>query len=289
MLLVYVINAEFVLRTMKTNVANTEKTIEVAESENGAQDATESDDIESTNGLTQRDAILINEDFAQIRLRKNSTNVLPAYEEYVDEGQSSKSKAYQFSKHGFSSFVRHEIAYIRKIVRYLMIGYCVLGETNRSFCFLYQKLMVVWIHQSVLVIFVYSNVSIEKNNKYLLGRVVQFSFLSGSKRDRHYTSTCVDMTKESFKTIGAFANWYIGVYSDSSHVDQFLPFMPFENFFSIGYLPMDQYVNTVSDECLVKVIDFSFGIPYVEITKNIPNWYKELTLENKSYRNKICV
>ena len=55
-------------------VANTEKTIEVAENKNEAQHATESDDIESTNRLIQRDAILINEDFAQIRLRKNSPN-----------------------------------------------------------------------------------------------------------------------------------------------------------------------------------------------------------------------
>ena len=44
-----------------------------------------------------------------------------------------------------------------------------------------------------------------KKPKYLLGRVVQFSYLSGSKRDRQYTSTYVDMTKENFKTIGAFA------------------------------------------------------------------------------------
>ena len=70
-----------------------------------------------------------------------------------------------------------------------------------------------------------------KKNKYLLGRVVHFSYLSGSKRDRHYTSTYVDMTKEIFKTIGAFVNWYIGVYSDASHMDQVLPFMPFENIF----------------------------------------------------------
>ena len=117
----------------------------------------------------------------------------------------------------------------RKIVK-SNDGYCVLGETNRSICFLYQKLMMVWIHQSVLVIFVYSNVSIEEK-KYLLGRVVHFSYLSGSKLDRHYTSTYVDMTKEIFKTIGAFVNWYIGVYSDASHMDQVLPFMPFENFF----------------------------------------------------------
>ena len=128
-----------------------------------------------------------------------------------------------------------------------------------------------------------------KNPKYLLGRVVQFSYLSGSKRDRQYTSTYVVMTKESCNTIGAFANWYIGVYSDSSHVIQVLPFIPFENFFSTGYLPMDQYVNTISDECLVSVIDVSFGIPYVEITKIIPNWFKELTLENKSHWNMIYV
>ena len=102
-------------------VANTENTIGVAENENEAQDATESDDIETTNRLTQRDAILINEDFAQIRLRKVSTNGPPAYEEYLDEGQSSKSKTYQFSKHGFSSFVRYENAYIRKTTALYLI------------------------------------------------------------------------------------------------------------------------------------------------------------------------
>ena len=125
---------------------------------------------------------------------------------------------------------RYENAYIRKATAlYLiqencqvsMIGYCVLGETNRSICFLYQKLIVVWIHQSVLGIFVYSNVSIEKN-KHLLGRVIHFSYLSGSKRDSQYTSTYVDMTKERFKTIGALF--------------RFIPRGPSSSFFAVRKL-----------------------------------------------------
>ena len=103
--------------------------------------------------------------------------------------------------------------------------------------------------------------------------------MDGSKRDRQYSSNYVDMTKDSYKKIGLFANWYIGVYSDSFHAMQVLLFKPLEDVFRIGYLPMEQYISTVDDGSLSYVNDFSFGIPYAKITKVIPNWFKELTLE----------
>ena len=122
---------------------------------------------------------------------------------------------------------RYENAYIRKATAlYLIQENCQVSNdrllrVRRDQPFLYQKLIVVWIHQSVLGIFVYSNVSIEKN-KHLLGRVIHFSYLSGSKRDSQYTSTYVDMTKERFKTIGALF--------------RFIPRGPSSSFFAVRKL-----------------------------------------------------
>ena len=45
--------------------------------------------------------------------------------------------------------------------------------------------------------------------KYIVGRVIQFSYLLGNKRERQYSANYVDLSKDSYKTIGVFANWYI--------------------------------------------------------------------------------
>ena len=119
----------------------------------------------------------------------------------------------------------------------------------------------------------------KKQKMYLVGRVIQFSYLSGSKKERQYSSDFVDMTKESFKNIGLFANWFIGVYSNEFHGMQILPFKPLEDLFTIGYMSMEQYISTIDDESLIYLEDFSFGIPYAEITKIVPKWFNELTLE----------
>ena len=44
--------------------------------------------------------------------------------------------------------------------------------------------------------------------KLLDGRIIQFSYMTGNKRERQYPSGFVDMTKPSFTTIGVFANWF---------------------------------------------------------------------------------
>ena len=44
--------------------------------------------------------------------------------------------------------------------------------------------------------------------KVIIGRVIQFSYLDGGKRERQYSSSYVDMSLESHKNIGVFANWF---------------------------------------------------------------------------------
>ena len=41
-----------------------------------------------------------------------------------------------------------------------------------------------------------------------MGRVVQFSYIEGNNRQHEYSSMYVDLTKDSYKSIGAFANWF---------------------------------------------------------------------------------
>ena len=106
---------------------------------------------------------------------------------------------------------------------------------------------------------------------YLIGRVTQFSYLHGSKRGRQYSSNYVDMSQNSYKEIGLFANWYIGLYSNSFHTLQILPFKPLKDVFTIGYVSMEQYVSTIDEDSLVYVNNFSFGLQYSEMTKILPN------------------
>ena len=46
--------------------------------------------------------------------------------------------------------------------------------------------------------------------KCLLGRIIQFSYLTGAKKERQYSSNFVDLSKESYKSIGVYANWFQG-------------------------------------------------------------------------------
>ena len=45
----------------------------------------------------------------------------------------------------------------------------------------------------------------------LVGRVVQFSYLLGTKRQRQFSNGSVDLEKDSASNIGVYANWFYGV------------------------------------------------------------------------------
>ena len=100
--------------------------------------------------------------------------------------------------------------------------------------------------------------------KYIVGRVIQFSYLLGNKRERQYSANYVDLSKDSYKTIGVFATWYKG--SFRCHDEHVLPFNPFGHVFTTGYLSMEQYLASIDISVLKTKKDASFAIPFGEIS-----------------------
>ena len=143
---------------------------------------------------------------------------------------------------GFTAFVEYENAYIRKSTAlYLIQENCQVSNDRLLRVMRDQPSHLISVPDTSTGLVRSSAQSgdlcifrrIDKK-KYLTGRVIQISYLDGSKRDRQYSSPYVDMTKDSHKSIGVFANWYIGVYSNSLHATQILPFRLLDGSFSIG-------------------------------------------------------
>ena len=118
-------------------------------------------------------------------------------------------------------------------------------------------------------------------DKYLVGRVVQFSYLTGSKKQRQYSSDYVDLTKVSCKNIGVLENWFQGtrVVSGSNASGGLVTFKAIENAFTPGYLPMKHYVGSIDESSLQENLEFSFSIPVQVVQKVLPNWHTKLTFD----------
>ena len=113
--------------------------------------------------------------------------------------------------------------------------------------------------------------------KKLIGRVIQFSYLEGNKKQRQYSSSYVDMSLESHKNIGVFANWY----AISRVVDQSKKvFFSTLDAFTIGYLSMEKYVSTVNEVEMAELEDEAFSIPIVNLENLIQDWGETMTFIN---------
>ena len=268
--------------------------MDIGSNEEEIQDPTESSDasLVGTPVISEKDTAIIHEDLVQIRLRKSTIHGLPTYipqSEANEANQESLRFNFLTGNCKFSAFVKYENSYIRKTTALYLIqeNYQISNDRllrvrrdQPDHLFSLPEIDAGYVRSRVRSgdLCIFQRID-RKRKMYLVGRVIQFSYLSGSKKDRQYSSDYVDMTKDSYKNIGAFANWYVGIYSNSSHRMLILPFKPLEDLFTIGYLPMEQYVSTVNDDTLIDLDDFSFGIPYAEITKIVPKWFTELTLE----------
>ena len=113
--------------------------------------------------------------------------------------------------------------------------------------------------------------------KHLLGRVVQFSYLEGSKKSRQYSGSYVDTTKESVTSIGVLANYYHGVSDMSS--ESYVAFKPLIGMYSIGYLPMNHYMYTIDESSIRDHDNCSFVIPISHISSGDPEWKDNLSFE----------
>ena len=87
----------------------------------------------------------------------------------------------------------------------------------------------------------------ENSDKVIVGRFIQFSYLEGTKKERQYSSLYVDMSKDSCKSIGVFANWFKEAIDDANGKVNFLPS---DDVFTVGYLSMENYVSTIGQNVL---------------------------------------
>ena len=216
------------------------------------------------------EVVTIRDDISRIFLEKQKTSGIPTY---VPVPKSSKESGRVFSlmrqkDTTKSAFVEYDGVYIRKTtalyilqenpqlsndrllrVRSAQPSHLFTGINDGA-----RSGPQTTVYSGDLCIF--QRIDTEK---YLLGRVVQFSYMEGSKSERQYSSTYVDTTdEERLESIGVLANYYqaISATIDNSSVS----FKPLITRYRIGYLSMRHYKYTVDENALQESDDFSFAI-----------------------------
>ena len=116
------------------------------------------------------------------------------------------------------------------------------------------------------------------SEKVLLGRVIQFSYLERSKKQREYSGTFVDMSIDSYKNIGVFANWFARQRNEQPDSNNLILFEPLDFVFTAGYLSMDNYIATIKDSSLVDEPIATIAIPSASLNSVFPQWECLLTL-----------
>ena len=121
--------------------------------------------------------------------------------------------------------------------------------------------------------------TVDDAEKYIIGRVIQFSYLRGKKREREYSSNYCDISKQSHNNIGTFSNWYIAVHpSDTAENVFFKPIM----LYTAGYVAMSNYVERIDEHTLKGSDDslLSFSSPQLVLDKVLPNWLHRLKFDS---------
>ena len=126
--------------------------------------------------------------------------------------------------------------------------------------------------------------TVDDAEKYIIGRVIQFSYLRGNKREREYSSNYCDISKQSHNNIGTFANWYIAVHPRDTTENVFfkpvmLPTAGYVFFKPVmlptaGYVAMSNYVARIDEHTL------SFSLPQQVLDKVLPNWLHQLKFDS---------
>uniref|UniRef100_A0A7M5X9S7 Uncharacterized protein n=2 Tax=Clytia hemisphaerica TaxID=252671 RepID=A0A7M5X9S7_9CNID len=249
----------------------------------------EGEDIEiaptaQQDGITTEEAITINEDILNINLVKKRSTGVPVYAEQSDKSGRNYSLMNSLGK---SQFIRYNGAFIRKStalyllqekkqlsndrllrVRASQPRHLFNGEGERES----EQQQIV--RSGDLCLFRRTD-----SEKSLIGRIIQFSYLEGSKKERQYSSSYVDMSLDSYKKIGVFANWY---HVKSPIVSSSVSFVPNETF-TTGYLSMENYISSIKESILEDNGEASFTISKDNLKKIDPNWSKTFTFDQEFF------
>ena len=237
----------------------------------------EPDNEASEDSAPSTELNIIREDICVLNLRKQNSGGLPVYAQSGEKGTVSRKS---YSK--MTPFIKYKEAYIRKTTalyilkqeNYQVSNDRLLRVRAEQPSHLYSKNNEQSRDPSHVLIgdlCIFRRVDCDK--KVLLGRVVKFSYLKGTKKQREYSSSYVDTSKDSFKTIGVFAN-YFARYEIMNNENDKIHFRPLDLVFTAGYLSMEHFVTTI-DETSVHASDqdgASFAIPASNMAEHIPQW-----------------
>ena len=114
------------------------------------------------------------------------------------------------------------------------------------------------------------------NEKFLIGKIVQFSYLEGNKRDRQYSSNYVDVSKDSYEKIGAFADWYVILEDPENGLIRLEELET--GIFTVGYVSMDQYYCRI-ESTMLTFNDSNILIQVPSMDNIFPQWRTCLTFQ----------
>ena len=226
----------------------------------------------SESVVGNEDVVTINEDISNINLVKTSSSGIP---KYTEASKSSTKRNYLKNQKGRSCFVEYNGVYIRKTTALYLLqeknqlsNDRLLRVRSAQPTHLFNSSNEIRCQRQELVesgdLCAFKQ---EDSEKVFLGRTIQFSYLEGTKKEREYSSTYVDVSCESFKSIGVFCNWFRPKILGAKII-----FYPLEDMFTIGYHPMVFYVSTIDPSALKSDEEGSFAINLETIKTMFPEW-----------------
>ena len=240
-------------------------------------------DTESQVEMMKDESIIIREDLSNLRLQKSSNYGLPIYEEF-DTTSATDKKTYKLMKNDTCSpFVVYGGKYIRKTTAIYLIqekeqlsnDRLLRVRANNPDHLYSVDSKRVSASNTVRAGDLCAFRRIDDDKKFLLGRVIQFSYLNGNKRQRQYSSNFVDLTKDSIKNIGALCNWYKYMSFDKTKV-----FFEPLSMYTAGYIPFENYHCTVSDTALSADDNCSFTVLIKDMENVATDWNKSFFVED---------
>ena len=238
--------------------------METAISNDGEDEEYSDFTTDQINEQSQEEPISVQEDLVNIRVTKENNNGLPLYNLTQQKG-SAKSKTYALQRNNKSPFMLYGQQYIRKSTALYLIQENISLSNDRLLRV--RKTQLSHIHNDQdesaypekhvkncdLCIFK----RVDDPSKYALGRILQFSYMSGTKKHREFSGDYVDLDKEDsdLSQIGSFCNWYVA----SEEIDSAVGFS-ITHSYTQGYLSLDNYIMKIPKNHLAHSDMFAFLI-----------------------------
>ena len=216
------------------------------------------------------------EDLQRIRMVKSKDSSFPIY---VPDTNDRSNSSRTYSKRGF---VTYGEKHIRKSTALYLLQENIQLSNDRLLRVREQQASHLMDSENVDILDSFVKVGdycIFKridHPKFIIGRVIQFSYLYGNKRDRQYSATFVDISNASYKDIGVLCDWYV-LCDDISDGVIFLE--EDTQTYSVGFVTMEQYYCKI-ETSEITVCDSRLSMTISAIKGTFPQWKECLTFQD---------